>query len=402
MLTNGADYLSIVEHCYESHPDDASWISRVVERANAVLDLGAGLCFYLYRERNHRVKVLHLQAVGAVSRGIHLGTPFLENMTGEPFRQYFYPRQPVTLASPIVAKLPLYQQFAFRTICSVMGTKDLLGMLGYPIPGYIFVMSIGVGSDHEVTSGTRAALQRIRIHVESGLRLRLLPPEQAVAVLSTEGKVLHLEEDLKERAKAEQLVHQAKTISRVRTRRERSKDDALQVWTALVEGRWSVVERADTDGKRMYFAYENAPQARAYRALTPSEATVLDQSIQGLPGKYVAYSTGLPSSRISEQLLSAANKLGFRTRNELVRVASSLRATGNYDLLAGDLTPAEDAVLRLVKKGLSNREIADLRQTSSRTIANQVSSLLRKVGVGGRRGLIGVEPKGRSAEGDDP
>lgn len=194
------------------------------------------------------------------------------------------------------------------------------------------------------------------------------------------------------------LVQQAKTISRVRLRSERTKDEALAVWTALVEGRWSVIERVDTDGKRLYFAYENSPQARAYRALTPSEATVLDQSVQGLPGKYVAYSTGLRSSRISEQLLSAATKLGFRSRHELLRVAAALRGTGRYQLLAGDLTPTEQEILRLVKLGMSNREIAQERRTSIKTIANQVSSVLRKAQVGGRRALLGVEADARDSE----
>ena len=40
--------------------------------------------------------------------------------------------------------------------------------------------------------------------------------------------------------------------------------------------------------------------------------------------------------------------------------------------------------------GASNREIATRRQVSERTVANQVASILRKVGVSSRFELIAV------------
>ncbi len=45
------------------------------------------------------------------------------------------------------------------------------------------------------------------------------------------------------------------------------------------------------------------------------------------------------------------------------------------------LTPRETEVLRLLAAGLSNREIADGLGTSERTVKNQVSSILLKLGV---------------------
>ncbi|MFT3924371.1 MAG: LuxR C-terminal-related transcriptional regulator [Myxococcales bacterium] len=385
------DYLSVVESCYEAQTSDERWIGNVLDSIGTVLDLGGGMTFTLYKEHGDRAKVETL-----LTRGVHpafhrIGTPLVERLRGESYERYFYPRQPVTLASPLVAKMGRVSQLGFRAVCSAMGADDLLGLLGYPAPGWIFALSLVVGRGREITPAVRSTLHRMRIHVESGERLRLLSPEQAVAVLSSEGKVLHLEGALGESGGSEPLVQHTKVIARLRTQRERFKDDALQVWNALVDGQWSVVERVDSDGKRLYFAYENAPQSRAYRALTPSEASVLDQSIQGLPGKYVAYSTGLQDSRISELLLSAANKLGFRTRHDLLRVASTLRASGRYHLLAGSLTSSEQEVLRLVKLGLSNREIADARKTSASTVAKQVASLLRKARVDGRRGLFAVD-----------
>ena len=51
------------------------------------------------------------------------------------------------------------------------------------------------------------------------------------------------------------------------------------------------------------------------------------------------------------------------------------------------LTSAERAVTKLVLSGKSNSEIARQRGTSPRTVANQLASLYRKLGVRSRREL---------------
>ncbi|MBK7582617.1 MAG: hypothetical protein IPI67_20760 [Myxococcales bacterium] len=51
------------------------------------------------------------------------------------------------------------------------------------------------------------------------------------------------------------------------------------------------------------------------------------------------------------------------------------------------LTPSERAVVLLVLEGASNRDIATARQTSQRTVANQLSSAYGKLGVRSRSEL---------------
>jgi DNA-binding CsgD family transcriptional regulator len=51
------------------------------------------------------------------------------------------------------------------------------------------------------------------------------------------------------------------------------------------------------------------------------------------------------------------------------------------------LTPAERRVALALLEGLSNAEIACLRGSSPRTVANQIASLYRKVGVRSRAEL---------------
>jgi DNA-binding NarL/FixJ family response regulator len=57
--------------------------------------------------------------------------------------------------------------------------------------------------------------------------------------------------------------------------------------------------------------------------------------------------------------------------------------------LPATLTTAERAVVELILRGCSNAEIAKARGTASRTVANQVASIFRKLGVSSRAELIG-------------
>jgi DNA-binding CsgD family transcriptional regulator len=54
----------------------------------------------------------------------------------------------------------------------------------------------------------------------------------------------------------------------------------------------------------------------------------------------------------------------------------------------GELTKAEAEVARLVALGLSNREIANKRASGERTVANQLKSIFRKLGVQSRVELV--------------
>jgi DNA-binding CsgD family transcriptional regulator len=57
---------------------------------------------------------------------------------------------------------------------------------------------------------------------------------------------------------------------------------------------------------------------------------------------------------------------------------------------ATTLTPAERAIIRRIAGGESNAQIARARGTSSRTVANQVASLLARFAVRSRHALPGV------------
>lgn len=59
---------------------------------------------------------------------------------------------------------------------------------------------------------------------------------------------------------------------------------------------------------------------------------------------------------------------------------------------SANLSSAESDVLRHLLAGRSNAEIATLRGCSARTVANQVASLFRKLGVRSRLELVARAP----------
>jgi len=65
-------------------------------------------------------------------------------------------------------------------------------------------------------------------------------------------------------------------------------------------------------------------------------------------------------------------------------VGLSSHASGSYN----HLTPREKDILQLLTKGYSNARIADQLSVSEKTVRNQVSGLLKKLGVSSRSEAI--------------
>lgn len=61
---------------------------------------------------------------------------------------------------------------------------------------------------------------------------------------------------------------------------------------------------------------------------------------------------------------------------------------------AASLTESEQSVMQLVLEGMSNQEIAKARRRAVRTIANQVASIFRKLGIGSRCELYALAARG--------
>ncbi|MEM6547864.1 MAG: hypothetical protein AAF713_08975 [Pseudomonadota bacterium] len=88
------------------------------------------------------------------------------------------------------------------------------------------------------------------------------------------------------------------------------------------------------------------------------------------------------------QLHKARGQLA-KTDSQSVKLASQCRAVMQKQFEAWQLSASEQDVVIGILKGLSFREIAELRGTREKTVRQQVSTVYRKAGVGGRNVTVG-------------
>jgi DNA-binding CsgD family transcriptional regulator len=159
-------------------------------------------------------------------------------------------------------------------------------------------------------------------------------------------------------------------------------------------------------------------------ALRPRDVEILEQALLCGVRKHVAVEAGLSCSSIAVILQGCFQFMGLdclpsripgllvaaaHARHHQGKRTSSLRRVSSAapqtiriprpDLaLAAWLAPAEHAVISLLIEGHGYAEIAQARHTSIRTVANQVASAFRRLGVSGRAELLcllarwGLEP----------
>jgi DNA-binding CsgD family transcriptional regulator len=92
------------------------------------------------------------------------------------------------------------------------------------------------------------------------------------------------------------------------------------------------------------------------------------------------------SERLDRELIETRAE-AQRWSREARDVLKGLGAAIDAQFEKWGLTPAERDVALLQLKGLRHKEIAELRQTSERTVRQQALSIYRKAGLGGRTDL---------------
>jgi DNA-binding CsgD family transcriptional regulator len=107
-------------------------------------------------------------------------------------------------------------------------------------------------------------------------------------------------------------------------------------------------------------------------------------------GFYLFRSMTKARSREAERLRSRvieAKNSAASYRAQIERFKEGVTQAITQQLTAWKMTPAEGEISFLLLKGLSLQEIADLRQTSERTIRQQASTIYKKCGISGRAQL---------------
>ncbi|MFZ5894499.1 MAG: response regulator transcription factor [Myxococcota bacterium] len=187
--------------------------------------------------------------------------------------------------------------------------------------------------------------------------------------------------------------------------------DESQFWRRACRGELSLIDTF-FEGERCYALW----RARVGRSLSPRRRQILERILLGARPKVVAIELRVSPSSVSGAVAQSLRYLGFDDRGTgvplVLVLAARAAATGQHfdarqsrfelegveflvlsarrpDLsIATVLSPAELEVLASLVEGRSHGEISELRGTSRRTVANQLGSAYRKLGVSGRMELI--------------
>lgn len=382
-----ADLVGVLEAIYATEPDMETWLTQVMRtfEASLVTPLGTSTLIIGHKRDYAEPTVISGMVTTATSSVLRAGAKAITAMSPTMVRETFYPGAPVTTHLTLERSItPESAAFLRGVRTSMYACPDLVGAFSYPEPGLAMVVAAGIPQPGLPAAPDRHVLMRIVGHLDSALRLRLQPEHAIAAVLAPDGSLRHLADPSLAKARREWFGARVATIDAGRVRAKRVDIDP---WWALFDGRYSIVPIEDRDGKRHYLLVTNQPSHERHARFSSREADIVRLCARGLTNKAIAYNLGISPAHVSDEIRTAALKVGLRSRHDLVRVAAGLFGVSAKSVHLAKLSVAEREILDLLRRGLSNEEIAHRRGRSPNTIKNQIASMLRKTGSASRRGL---------------
>lgn len=197
------------------------------------------------------------------------------------------------------------------------GAKDAIFIHGRHVDSPVGTLaSVTRMTTKPLSSLKRRQFIMLGAHLAAAGRLRRslthTPPE---AILDASGRAVHAEGQAVKVEAREALRHAVRKIDRARS--SKGGEDALASWTALFDGRWSLVDRFDSDGRRYIVAHKNPDRVKDPRGLSPMQARAAAHAAVGHSDKLTAYHLGVSPATIAGHVRTAMGKLGVATRPEL-------------------------------------------------------------------------------------
>jgi DNA-binding CsgD family transcriptional regulator len=330
-----ADILAVVEASYKLEADDDVWVRGIAEAAFPLIDDGQGVVVAIYDSMDPA----RLRLSSVTSRGSHR----VDQGDADRLVPAIPPSQVPRLYPPVPQVGWLAQTFPGRSVDARKLrelAKDYGQVMGVTCPagqGRGVVLSV-FSEEARTRNVSRASWLQLAVHVSNAARLRKtlgspspsLEPGKDDAVLTSAGQLVHADGAARALDARQALRNAARAVDRARSEPRRSEPEkALFSWKGLVDGRWSLVDQFDSDGRRFLVARRNDPAFRSPRALSPRERHVAALAAVGHPSKIIAYQLGVSITAANATLNRALKKLGLRSRADLARVAGVLDPWGD-------------------------------------------------------------------------
>ncbi|MDH3653033.1 MAG: helix-turn-helix transcriptional regulator [Myxococcales bacterium] len=322
--------IDFAEAAYSLECNDDDWLPALLAAGTPVLDYGLGV-FALTCTRPPQSGPLVVDRVHAIS-GLEDLAERVRRAERETPPDVLWalsrPTIPKTLSEAAGDQLEAFRfvmrQFDFA--------RDGLGMSSFDPNGHGVYLIAPLPKVTTLSEKVRDQFQMLAAHLGAGYRLRraltdsgLKPetdlPRGAEALIDPNGfRIVGAEGPAKSKDARAALRDAALRVDQARGRmREKDPGKALELWTALVRGRWSTVDWFDSDGRRFVLGLPNAPTVIDPRGLTDREHQVVAYAITGQTNKLIAYQLGLSKGRVSTLMRSAMRKLGVQTRAQLIK-----------------------------------------------------------------------------------
>ncbi len=332
MDPNAAAPIDVAEAAYNLRLGPTEWLPNLLEKGAPLFDRGLGCAAAIWAgcsaDQQPMVAQLSVRA-GEPDLGLMFARAARD--VGMRLRQTSAARGAgARTASETDAESPSI----LREFEKQVGCKDVLGVwaldprlhgIGINIPSPDFI---------SLSSGERRRWRSLCAHIAMGHRLRRslgsagVSGAKPVSELPFGGDALidprkfvltEAKGDARQPDVAEVLREAAIQVDRARGRlRKENPEEALAVWRSVLQGRWSLVDWFDTDGRRFVVVVPNPPGCNDPRGLTGREREVAELAARGKTSKLISYQLGVSTQRVSMLLASAKRKLGVRTQAQLV------------------------------------------------------------------------------------
>lgn len=327
-----ANPIDVVEAAYEVDRDEKDWLYNVSKQVRPLVDGGNGIWAYTFdlaiptswfdNVVRHGMSRFELETIVAAMPAIEQrGIKNPMHLDPEAFGTMWETARRVgvdgALAEPRLA----------ATFAS-LGIRDTIQLRTIEPGGRGIVIVGGHSREARVDRRAKKLWARVAAHIAAGRRLRAAiarSDENVDVVLTPSGKIDDARGEGTTRSARETLREAVVRQEHARGRgRKTEPERATEAWTALVSGRWSLVDRFERGGRRFIVARRNQHELADPRALSDRERAVAHLVALGKSNKLVAYELGLGESTIATHLSSAMHKLGATSRVELVRLISAL------------------------------------------------------------------------------
>ena len=329
---------SILEMSYRIDLPMTEWLRRLGESVLNLIGGGDGLVAFGFdaARDDAPVGLDPLCLLGDAPPKLLDGSrAFHQKMSGSTYRLLFPDRRRQSISCPVTHHLKTLglQPGAFPPLVDLLsrlGVSELWSLWAVVdgIEGLGFVQPMP--SSRRDSPWPREWWEELGAHFAAGYRARRAlegasPLDAADGVFRPDGTPVRVKEPHREHLDTWRRILRA--VDRARAAEFRNADGAiLDIWRGIIDGRWSLFDEVDTDGKRYMILVETgAPPAGRRGRLSPRELQVCLRAARGLTNKEIAFDLGLSLSSVATHLRRGLSKLGITGRSELQKLGPVLQ-----------------------------------------------------------------------------